>query len=358
MKRRVLCLFVEFNWWGPARPLTYTAQLGLEDGLRANGCWTATLTTPWLPRLREILRGQRFDQVWIEIVHQATLDDDVLSFVVDLAPVRVGFLLESIVSASPAHQARERRVERRKKFLTHALAVDEVDVAEMEGAGDDVRACWWPQAVPRRFVAAEPPPALAGPGVFRGTLYGDRIAIAADRRLDGLLAVRGPLEEGTLDPRLFERLQMTATGWVMNRLPRPGAAAALHLAALRGLRRRIFRRWLRALREDAVVVNLPHAVGAYPGRVVEGMAMGRPVVAWDVPDRPRNRALFEDGVEILLFTGAESLAAILGRLREDPALAAKVAANGWRTVARAHTAERRVQQILHWTDTGDAPVFS
>jgi spore maturation protein CgeB len=82
------------------------------------------------------------------------------------------------------------------------------------------------------------------------------------------------------------------------------------------------------------------------------------VVAWDVPDRPRNRALFEDGVEILLFSGAEALAATLRRLREEPGLAAAVATGGWRKVARAHTAERRVQQILQWTDTGDRPVFA
>jgi len=357
MKRRVLCLFLEFNWWEPARPLTYTAQLGLEDGLRGHGCRTLTVTTPWLPRLREICGGQRFDQVWIEIVHQEPLDDDVLSFVAELAPVRVGFILESIRAAAPAHRARAGNVEHRLKFLTHALAADELDAADIDGAGD-VRACWWPQAVPRRFVTAAPPAALRGPAVFRGSLYGDRVALAGDARLDGLLAVRGPLEAGTLDPRLFERLQMTATAWATRRLPRPRTAAAVHRLVLRRLRRRIFRRWLRALRGDAAVVNLPHAVGVYPGRVVEAMAVGRPVVAWDVPDRPRNRALFEDGVEILLFSGAEALAATLRRLREEPGLAAAVAAGGWRKVARAHTAERRVQQILQWTDSGDRPVFA
>ena len=47
MTRRVLCLFLEFNWWDVARPLTYAAQLGLEEGLRANGCRPLTVTTPW-----------------------------------------------------------------------------------------------------------------------------------------------------------------------------------------------------------------------------------------------------------------------------------------------------------------------
>ena len=117
---------------------------------------------------------------------------------------------------------------------------------------------------------------------------------------------------------------------------------------------------MHALRGDPVVVNLPHAVGAYPGRVVEAMAAGRPVVTWDVPGRPRNRALFEDGAEVLLFSGTEpeALASALRRLRGDPARAAAIATNGWQKVRRAHTIERRVQQILTWTDTGEAPVFS
>jgi glycosyltransferase involved in cell wall biosynthesis len=115
-----------------------------------------------------------------------------------------------------------------------------------------------------------------------------------------------------------------------------------------------------ALQRDPVVVNLPHLVGTYPGRVTEAMAAGRAVVAWDVPGRPRNRALFEDGEEILLFSGTEpaALAAALSRLRRDPARAATIATNGWRKVRRAHTIERRVEQILAWTETGDAPVFS
>ena len=117
---------------------------------------------------------------------------------------------------------------------------------------------------------------------------------------------------------------------------------------------------MEALEGDPVVVNLPHSVGTYPGRVVEAMAAGRPVVAWDVPGRPRNRALFEDSAEILLFSGTEpaALASALHRLQRDPALASTIANNGWQKVQRAHTIERRVQQILAWTDTGEAPVFS
>jgi hypothetical protein len=362
--RRVLCLLLEFNWWGPARPLTYPAQLGLEEGLAANGCRFLTVTTPWLPRLREICGRRSFDQVWVEIVHQHALDDDVLEFLAGVAPVRVGLVLESIRhdpivhAASPRYREREGRIRHRLKFLTHALCTDELDAAEIDAEGD-VRGGWWPQAVPRRFVAAAPGRPAAGPAVFRGSLYGDRVALAADDRLRDLLVVRGPIEHGTPYPRVFERLHMVASRWVTARGPRPRTAAAAYLFVLRRLRRRIFRRWLAALRDDPVAVNLPHSVGAYPGRVVEAMAAGRPVAAWDVPARPRNRALFEDGREILLFsgTGAEGLAAALGRLRDDRALATALAANAWAKVRRLHTIEHRVGQILAWTDTGEAPVY-
>ena len=65
-------------------------------------------------------------------------------------------------------------------------------------------------------------------------------------------------------------------------------------------------------------------------------------------------------MEILLFSGTEpvALASALSRLRRDPPLATEIATNGWRKVRRVHTLERRVQQILAWTDTGDAPVFA
>src|SRR5712692_9583559 len=182
MTRRVLCLFLEFNWWDVARPLTYSVQLGLEEGLRANGCRPLTVTTSWLPRLKEICGAARFDQVWVEIVHQA-LDDDGLDFLAGLAPIRVGFLLESLhydeatYAASPHYRARAGNVRHRLPFLTHVAATDEEDAAVIDAAGD-ARACWWPQAVPRRLVADRPGPPGTGPAIFRGSLYGDRIALA------------------------------------------------------------------------------------------------------------------------------------------------------------------------------------
>src|SRR5438552_11859824 len=93
---RILCLFLEFERWRQARAWTYSAQLGLEEGIRANGARPFTVMTPWLPRLRELCGDRRFDQVWVEVVHQDVLDGDMLSWLAERAPVRVGFVLESL----------------------------------------------------------------------------------------------------------------------------------------------------------------------------------------------------------------------------------------------------------------------
>ncbi len=365
MSLRVLCLFLEFNRWHRARSWTYCAQLGLEEGLRANGVRYTTITTPWLPRVRELCGDQRFDQVWVEIVHQDILDADTLSWIAERAPVRIGFAPESLAydeeayATWPRYRARKQEVKQRLKFLTHALLVDETDAAEVDAEGD-VRAAWWLSAVPQRFVVGAVEAVSAGPAIFSGSLYGKRATLLEDPALADLLVAQRSPEAGTQYPRLFERLHMIATGWVKRQLPAPGAANDLYLLALRRLRRRIFRRWLQSLRQAAMVVNLPHLVGAYPGRVVEAMAVGRPVISWDVPERPRNRALFEEGREIVFFPGtdASALAAAIRRLQADPALAAAMAANAAQKVRRLHTVERRVGQIIAWAETGDESVFS
>jgi SAM-dependent methyltransferase len=363
--REILCLFLEFGRWHRARSWTYSAQLAYEEGLRANGARVSTVTTPWLPRLRELYGGRRFDQVWVEIVHQDVLGDDLLSWIAERAPVRVAFVPESLeydaeaYAVWPQYRTRKAEVKHRLQFFTHALLVDEKDARESDAEGH-VRAAWWPAAVPRRVIvdAVTPPP--PGPAIFSGSVYGERAVLLQHAALDGLLVVQRSPEAGTLYPRLFERLHMMTSSWVERRRPASRAALATYLFLLRRLRRRIFHRWLRSLGRGSAVVSLPHLVRAYPGRVVEAMAVGRPVIACDVADRPRNRALFEDGREIVLFPAGDpaALAEAIRRLRRDPAAAHAIASNAWHTLRRLHTIEHRVRQIFTWTEMGDEPVFS
>jgi hypothetical protein len=356
----VLFVVTEFRWWHRARSWAYPVQLGLEEGLAAEGVSRLTVPTPWLPRVRELCGTRPFDQIWIELVHQERLDEGLLAWLADRAPVRVGFVPESLeydaaaCAQWPQYRTRKAEVMRRLALMTHAVMVDEKDVDDVSARGGPP-ALWWPQAVPERFMRDVSASALSGPAVFAGALYGQRQPFLDDPSVRELVSMLASPEEATLYPRAFERLQMIAGGWVNRALPCPRPALSAYVFVLRRLRRRIFTRWLGTLRRGGAIVNLPHLVGAYPGRVVEAMAAARAVVAWDVPDRPRNRALFEDGREILLFRTPDELGEAVRRLRDDPACAEALVRNASRKVRRLHTAERRVRDILAWIDTGAEP---
>ncbi|MDR4472158.1 MAG: hypothetical protein MRJ92_05750 [Nitrospira sp.] len=52
-------------------------------------------STAWLAHMRRMITGQQFDQVWVWLVH-APLDDAILNWVSELAPIRVGIIMESL----------------------------------------------------------------------------------------------------------------------------------------------------------------------------------------------------------------------------------------------------------------------
>jgi hypothetical protein len=357
---RVLYLVTEFRRWQWGRSWAYSAQLGFEEGLHASGVRYVTVATPWLPRLREVCAGQRFDQVWVELIHQEGLDETVMSWLTECAPIRVGFVPESLEYGDEVGEQwvtqRTRQPEFRRRFdvLTHAVVVDENDVAVVR-ARHDIPALWWPQAVPERFIRDDPPHVPLGPAVFAGAIYGLRERFLDDPAIRELITTLPSPETSTLYPRLFERLQAAGRVWAGRPLPWARLGLSVYLFLLRRLRRRVFAGWLDALGRGGIVVNLPHLVGTYPGRVVEAMAVSRPVVAWEIPARPRNRALFENGREIVTYRDAEELAEGIRRLRKDPANAREVARNAVRKVKRFHTVEQRVSDILTWLETGDAP---
>ena len=74
------------------------------------------------------------------------------------------------------------------------------------------------------------------------------------------------------------------------------------------------------------------------------------MVSWDVPDRPRNRALFVEGKEILLFRrdDAATFRRHLAGLRKDPALARRLAEAAGQSLLLRHTSEIRIRETLAW----------
>src|SRR5438132_1482474 len=176
---KILLLVLEFPFWRRARHWSYSVQLGLEEGLRANGVEYTTVTTPWFSQLRDICGGRKFDQVWLDMARPEFISERLLEFLTTVAPIRVGRLGESL-EYFPEEQAvwsslktRKAEVEAQLPYVTHVLACDEKDAAEIQSRGLN-RAMWWPQAVPSRYISEEPPPPLFDAATFYGLRYGPR----------------------------------------------------------------------------------------------------------------------------------------------------------------------------------------
>ena len=363
-KLRVLLLQLEFPTWSEARHWSYSAQLAIEEGLHANGVRYLTLTTPWFSRAQEICSGKRFDQVWLEIARHDELDETWLHWVSGLAPVRVGIMPESLeyfpeeYAVSSVLKMRKQIVERRLNYITHVVASDENDANVLNTRGP-VPAMWWPQAVPARFISEDVIKVSNNYAVFSGGIYGERASWLEHPDLQGLLIQQASPEHSTVYPALFNRLHAAVHRFLKSGLPGQSSALSTYLYFLRRIRRQCFESWLHGMRSGRAVVNLPSFLKAYAGRVVEGMAAGRPVISFEVPDRPQTKALFEDGHEILLYPKDEpsKLAAQIERIVSDPALEQRIAANARRKLQHFHTVERRVKQILNWIEMGESPTY-
>ena len=101
---------------------------------------------------------------------------------------------------------------------------------------------------------------------------------------------------------------------------------------------------MRSLLETAdVVINASISEGGMANSVLEAMAVGRAVLASDIPG---NRSLVEDGVTGLLFANADELEDRAQRLVDDPALRARLGEAGRAKLARLYPAEREMDGYL------------
>lgn len=395
---RVLFFQLEFPNWTPARPWSYCSHLAYEEGFRANEVEYFTIplvrwnsekeAASWLNRVRDICIGKRFDQVWIELIH-SKIDETFLEWLTTIAPVRVGFLPESLgyhheeYAEIPEFKNMRIEFEKRIKYMTHLLSVDEKDAEEVT-ARKLVTAMWWPQAMPERLVFEQTTRFPAKYAIFCGTLYSKRLAFLekADMKeslvfmsvpkstISYLLSfisrqkekiVSMPPPEGVIVCRvLFDFLQIFGGTLIKKGLPGYKLFFPLYHSFLGHVRKRCFIKYLKGLQIGSAIVNLPSFVKAYSGRVIEGMAAGRPVISWEIPDRPRNKTLFEDGKEILLYPGDDPslLARHIQRILSEPEFGQQIAANARRKIKRFHTIEKRTSQILNWIENGSEPIYN
>ena len=370
---KILFVPLEFLHWQEARAMSYTANLALEEGFRHHGIEPTTIPawggvpssapTSWLSRAKDLLAGQRFDQIWITLVH-SPLDDELLSWLATLAPVRIGLVIESLTYTEeecllhPPFRDRRRHVEQQFRTLTHVLTIDESD-AEQINAQRPGSALWWPSPVPARALVARARDPKLAPAEFYGSVYGKRADWVQRDDLRGILVRPPPPEDAGGFPGHFDALQ----GETVQLLQSGKAISREHLESYliswRRLRAQIFDCWIEALRDGCAQVNLPAFVKAYASRVVESIAAGCPVISWEIPNRPRNRNLFREGEEILFFQRdePEQLAALIRRIQSDPGWAKAIAERALRKVSAFHTVEKRIQQVLNWVATGAQPDY-
>lgn len=373
-KLRVLLIQLEFEDWFSSRSWSYTGSYAVGEGLVANGVETFILPAigripphspaSWLRMAREMCQDQQFDQVWLWLLH-VPYDDSFLDWISEVAPVRVGVVCESL--HYHAHETAEAGdLDIRKKIVigqmravTHVLCVDERD-AEYLNAEEVAKAAWWPASVPKRFIFEEFVPPASHYAAFYGHPYKKRKGLLEHPDLRELLAQPRPPEDSTDYPAQFDHLQRTTAARLQSgEIAADMQALDQYVKGLYAIRGKIFSNFLDSLKSWSAIVNPPSYVKSYPGRVVEAMAAGRPVISWEVPDRPRTKALFTDDKEILLFHGSDpsQLAERIQTLQGNPDLGRWIVRNAREKILQYHTAEGRVRQILEWVQTGNEPDY-
>jgi len=367
---RILIIQCEFTSWHWARAWSYSWGLGLEEGLAANQVEFLVVTTTWLAQARSICAGRQFDQIWInDLPHSGgsegvdPIDEAVLDWLTNVAPIRIGFFMETIGYTEEELTEFPQLAERVSKWskgldaVTHIVTLDEKDATYL-AERTQLPVFWAPSAVPKRWIQQPTEPPQHSAGLFAGSIYGRREEWLASDFLRERLTRQPSSEAGTLLPLLFDWLPgHRFRRSVLNYWPLPAFLYPAYLSGLRALRRQSYARWLQSLQSGTAVVNLPHLLKAYTCRVVEGMAAGRPVISWQIPERPRNRALFVEGEEILLYKTPDELAAQIERVLSDSDFAQQLAQNARKKIKQWHTIEKRVEQILHWVDSGEVPTY-
>ncbi len=372
---RILMIMVDFPTWGLARPWGYPANFALEEGLRGNGVEPVVIPVlsgipsssrkSWLRYAEQLCRPQSFDQVWVWLVH-SVLDEHILAWIQSIAPIRVGLIPESLDHTSEelklSLQFRDRKVLtlQQAKIFTHILACDEKDVAYInsENSGNAV---WWTTMIPERFLIQSPTPPKNNRAVFYGSLYSQqRVALVTNKSLQQVMSNPRAPEDVTEWPGAFDALHERVSRSLECKGFGTWNELSNYVDSLKNIRTQIFQLWLEELTHWGAIVNFPTVVKCYTSRVVESMSAGSPCIACEIPDRPRNRALFTENKEILFFDphSPESLLAQIKKIQRDPEFGQFIARNALEKVRQFHTAEVRIQQILQWIQTGQEPRYS
>ena len=373
-KLRILLVQHELFTWERAKMWGYTWHLGLEEGLKANHVDFFTLVTPWIPRAKELCAGRTFDQVWInDITHSfepggcggPQLQEKDFEWLASLAPVRLGFLVESLEytpeehASNPALSYARSSLAKTGRYMTHVMTPDEKDLPFLRSLLA-VPVSWFMGAIPERFIRKNItlPPQQLRP-VFRGTPYGERARWLEMPELKGLINHEPSADNFTELPRLFDNLQALAQKTISNTSLDPSMYDQ-YLHGLRLIRSQSFAMYMHSMAGGPAVVSLPSFGKVYTGTTYEGMASGRPVITYKIVDRPMLESAFEDGKDILLYPKDDPtrLVESIKHVLRDPESGQRIATNARDKLLQFHTTEKRVHQFLQWIATGHEPRYT
>jgi len=336
---KILYLPLEFNRFFSARKFPYPLGVGMIEGFRNIERTTIPATyhsDMWLEHTKDIIGDRTFDQVWLEVVH-SQMSDQFLNWLTELAPIRVGFIVESLTIAKDEFVSNptgtQRRVDntyQKLPYLTHCVVTDERDLV----------ACNMPTmlgiaSIPYRLIKT--PSGTADNAIFYGTLYGDRSNWI--KNLENMLNINPPsAEDQTPFPQWFDNLfteyKDTYSGW-FERWYR--------------IRQALYSIWIDHLYKlpGCCFLNPPHRTNVLSSRVIEGMAAGKPVLSPLMNNGVDD--LFKDCENILFYRNESELLDHLTHLKTNSNLRFTISESARFNLLENHTTEHRVKQILEFT---------
>jgi len=339
----LLYLPLEFNLWRSAKKMAYPMGIGMAEGFAANDIEHVTIPLMyhddlWLKYIRDLTSGIQFDAVWLEVVH-SNISPDTLNYIASLAPIRVGFLLESLTinpdefKANPVGtQRRIDNLNQKLPYLTHMIVCDNRDANKL-----NISTMVYTASIPERLIKY--PSGTENSALFCGTVYGDRPNWL--NSLGDLLIVNPrSAEDESVFPYKFEQL--------LNRTYLR-SDYTYFFENWFSIRRSVYDIWINHLHHlsGCAMVNLPHRTQVLSGRVIENMAAGKPVISPLMNNAVDE--LFENGKEILYYSDLQELRSHIKTLQFHKDLRFSLAEAARINLLTNHTSEVRVRQILDFT---------
>ena len=351
----ILYIPLEFPKYFSAKKMTYPVGVGLAEGFVGKVDFTVVPSFYneglWLQYLHQVTMGQKYDQVWFEVVH-SKMDPEVLNYIESLAKIRVGFVIESLtihpdefVSNPVGTKNREINLEDKLSYMTHVVVTDERDLSYFK-----IPAMLGIASVPEKMVAPDiyQLAVTSNKVMFYGTPYGERSAWID--KLGDKIAInpQGNLEDQAGFGQKYQFIVDEAFNNMRGKETIPVGYYKTFCDNWMLTRKQMYQNWMNILWniESYGVLNLPHRTKVLSSRVIESMAAGKVVFS----PRMYNGVdfLFKNGENILYYESLEELVDLMESITNPDKY--KIAQNAINTVLEDFTTEKLVQRILNFVE--------